>query len=251
MRRDPIVPFLLAGVLLWGVHWAADRDVVHVSPELLGALAQDWEAANGTAPDPADLMVAAEAWLTDELRYREGLALGLDGGDPVVRRRVIQKVQALEAGLNPVEEPSVDALQAWLDAHADRYPVVQHVRFTHVFGRDDATVAERLAAGAEPGSVGVAFPHRYTGLVELDRAERELGSAVADALRQAPLGTWTAVQAAGWHAVRVDERPAPAPPTVAALRDVLTRDWRAEAERARDARAAAARRARVEVVWPR
>ncbi|MFT4623417.1 MAG: peptidyl-prolyl cis-trans isomerase C [Myxococcota bacterium] len=252
MRRavDPLVPFILLGALLWAAQGWLDREAVHVSPELLSALASDWERANGHAPDAAQLMAAADAWLADELRYREGLAIGLDAGDPVVRRRIIQKVQALEAGLDPVAEPSEGELAAWLAAHPERYPAVQTARFTHVFARDDAGLLEALTAGAAPEGLGGPYPHTYDGPVDLERVSRELGDAVAEALRGAPVGQWVQVESGGLHLLRVEARPEPRPPSVERLRAALTRDWAADQAKARDARAVASRRARVEVVWP-
>ena len=250
LLAEPLVPFLVCGVLLWGVSQSRHQDRLHVSPELLGALARDWESAHGSAPDAAQLMATADAWIADELRYREGIALGLDRGDPVVRRRVIQKVQALDAGLEPIPEPSETELRSWLEAHPERYPPRTSVTFEHVYGREDADLAARLTAGASAAEVGAAFPHQFEGPIPLERVERELGPRVAEALAAAPLGEWIAVEAGGWHALRLTARPSPRAPTVDDLRAALSRDWTDARAAERDARADAARREQVEIVWP-
>ena len=42
-----------------------------------------------------ELRAAVDAYVRDEMLYREGLALGLDRDDPVVRNRIRQKADLL------------------------------------------------------------------------------------------------------------------------------------------------------------
>ena len=46
-------------------------------------------------PTPAELKGLVDTYISDEVRYREGLALGLDKDDPVMRRRVLQKLDVI------------------------------------------------------------------------------------------------------------------------------------------------------------
>ena len=48
--------------------------------------------------------------------------MGLDRDDPVVRRRIAQKVEFIVDGATPAA-PTAEELQSWLDAHADKYAI--------------------------------------------------------------------------------------------------------------------------------
>ena len=70
LLREPTLHFALLGAGIF-----AASAVLHPSPDI--------------RPDPdAD----------HEALYREAIALGLDRGDPIVRRRLVQKMRLREAG---------------------------------------------------------------------------------------------------------------------------------------------------------
>jgi hypothetical protein len=95
--------------------------------------------------------------------YREGLALGLDRDDPVVRNRVVQKFEILSGDALSVE-PRDAELQAYLDAHRGEFDIPARLSFEQVYFDPSkhvaslATVTERarraLAAGASAEAVG-------------------------------------------------------------------------------------------------
>src|SRR5690606_34234798 len=98
-----------------------------------------------------------------ELLYREGLALGLDRDDPVVRQRVIQKMEFVGTNLELPQEPDEATLRAFMAEHAERYAgpprydVVLVTLPTQPGETDDArarAVLEQLRAGAHPKGVG-------------------------------------------------------------------------------------------------
>ena len=56
----------------------------------------------------------------EEVLYREGLALGLDRDNPIIRRRVAQKLEFVTEGPDAVE-PDDEQLQAYLDSHRELF----------------------------------------------------------------------------------------------------------------------------------
>src|SRR5262249_4884420 len=142
-------------------------------------------------------------YIDNEVLYREALELGLDRGDIIVRRRLVQKMEFLTEGLDPVPEPTDTELQAYLDAHAEHYLQPDRVTLTHVFASNDrhgaatATLAEQwgeqLRAGADPATLGDPFlrGRELAAVSERDLAGI-LGNAFAAHVMQLPVGTWSA-----------------------------------------------------------
>ena len=81
-----------------------------------------FERAWRRPPTAQELQGLIDGWVREEIFYREGMALGLDRNDPIVRRRIGQKVEFIVDGMTPAS-PSNEELQAWLDAHPERYAI--------------------------------------------------------------------------------------------------------------------------------
>ena len=90
--REPLLHFLLLGALLFVLHRAwqglqpSDRLIV-ITPALHADLERELAVELGRAPDAAELAAALETWKSEEVLFREGVRLGLDDDDPLVRRR--------------------------------------------------------------------------------------------------------------------------------------------------------------------
>ncbi len=238
MLKEPLLHFALLGLglfLLWGVLRADDRVLV-VPAATVERLRADAARRLGHDPERAELDAAVDQHIADELLYREGLALGLDRADPVVRQRVIQKMRFLHEDLRAVPEPGEEELAAFA---GERLNVPAQVAFEHVHYRGDGRSAAeldalveaargRLAAGEDPASVGEAFAlgRAFTGRA-LPIVERDLGPDFAQAAADAPLGVWTRADTPyGAHLLRVTERSEPRSASPDELRAGATEEWK-------------------------
>jgi hypothetical protein len=219
--REPLVHFLLLGGLLFGVYgWVnrsgfAGKDEVVVTRAQVAGLVTQFERVWQRAPTAEEQRSLIDAWVRDEVFYREALAMGLDRGDPIVRRRMSQKVQFIVDSGTPAAPAEAD-LQAWLDAHADRYRrepeyVLQQVYFDpskHRERTEELLVAagRALAAGAAVSGDPTMLPARLEG--NASDVARNFGDDFASALRALPVGTWHGPirSAYGLHFVFLDSR---------------------------------------------
>lgn len=240
---------------------ASDPQRVVVGDDVRRALSREYTLRFGQAPDATREQALVDAWVRDEVLVREALRLGLDRGDPIVRRRLAQKMELVLESETPVPTPSDDDLTTFLAAHRDAYRLPSRTSFTHVFfaheRRRDAARADAqtvLASGTVDPSRGDAFP---LGPMLDHRADSDLAAAFGpefvQSMARAPLGTWFGPVSSrlGEHLVLVRDREAGRDSTVAEVRPSLLASYAAEARIAAVQRATDRLVARYHVVRSR
>ncbi|MBK7947640.1 MAG: peptidyl-prolyl cis-trans isomerase [Deltaproteobacteria bacterium] len=203
---------------------------------------------------------------TDEALYARAVELGMERSDTVVRRRLIDRIQAVVRARVRGEPVDEAALQAYFEANGERWREPVLLDLTHVYlsrdrrgERADADAAalraklERESIAPE-AAVALGDPflggHTLRGASPVRIASR-LGPGFADALKEAEAGRWLGpVESAfGPHLVWIERRVESRIPPFVAIRERVLDDWLEE--RTREAlRAEATRlRAGVEVRW--
>ena len=98
--REPLLHFLLIGLLLFLLYGKVappsdDGNRITVTQAGIAALASQFQATWSRPPTPAELQGLVDSHVRDEILFREGAALGLLEDDPVIKRRVRQKLEVL------------------------------------------------------------------------------------------------------------------------------------------------------------
>ncbi len=240
--REPLVHFALLGVLLFALHAhfappAPGRQIL-VDEAVRQGLRQDHLRRTGALPTAEEESALIERWIDTEVLTREALALGLDRGDAVVRRRLVQKMEFVAESLAPTEEPDDATLERFVADHPERYASPPRVALTHVFvaserhGPEAAAIAtqlgERLRTGADPSGLGDPFARgREIG----PATERELagvfGPAFASRAMTLPVGHWSGPlrSSYGQHLVRVRSSTPGEPARLGEAREQVRLDW--------------------------
>ena len=238
---EPLVHFLLAGAALFGLYGlVADgrgerRERIVVGEAQVALLARSFEATWMRPPTDSELRGLVDAYVTEEVLYREALALGLDRDDLVVRRRMRQKMEFLNDDLAELE-PSDEELEGFLAEHPERFRRAPRLSFAQVFLGPEREPAEprvpallaRLRAGEGPDGLGDAtwLPAAMDDATPSQVADR-FGADFAEALAGAPEGAWTGPldSAFGLHLVRVSEHRAGRAPALEEVRGEVEREW--------------------------
>lgn len=243
--REPLLHFLLIGALLFALsEWRGRTGTqrIVVTPGQVQTLVAGFQRTWQRPPDERELKSLLDELVREEIATREAIAMGLDRDDAVVRRRLRQKFEFLveEEGASA---PSDAVLQAWLDAHAERYRGEPRLTFRQVAlvakpGRvleDDAKrlVAQLARAGPEARIDKLGDALMLPAEVErmpLFEVGRVFGSAFAQGLAAAPNGAWSGPVRSGYglHAVLVREIETPRAPTLAEARVQVERDYVAD-----------------------
>jgi hypothetical protein len=171
----------------------------------------------------------------EEIFYREGIALGLDRDDPVVRRRIGQKLEfILDSATSPA--PTDAELQAWLDAHPRDYQIEPTYSLRQVYF-DPARHGDRLdahiAAARRALESGEAFTADTTMLpMIMERATasevaRVFGNEFGERLKGMTVGGWQGpvTSTFGLHLVELTGHDAGRAASLAEVRDRVERDW--------------------------
>ncbi|MFB0989481.1 MAG: peptidylprolyl isomerase [Porticoccaceae bacterium] len=89
-------------------------------------------------------------YVRGEVLYREALALDLDRNDPIIRRRLMQKMDYLAQGFYDEIEPlTEDDLTAFYEANREDYRKPASATFTHVFVSSEKRGSEESKVQAE------------------------------------------------------------------------------------------------------
>lgn len=243
LLREPLAHFLAIGLLLFfvfkfvGGDRSADGREIVVSEGVVAGLVQQFSGVWQRPPTPKELQGLIDSWIREEVLYREGMQLGLDREDPVIRRRVRQKVDVLAEESQPSSAPTETELSAWLDTHPDRYalpPVlsfeqamIDPTRHPDDLERATGELQRRLQRGADPADVSDSrlLPARITESAE-DLVARDFGEEFIVALRDVPAGSWQGPVRSGFglHFVKITKRIPGRAPTLEEVRADVARD---------------------------
>jgi hypothetical protein len=252
VRREPLLHFLLLGLALlaaerWVGSTAGPREIV-VSEDLRNGLRADHLRRTGQWPTLEEEEALIARHVDDEVLYREALALGLDRGDVIVRRRLVQKMEFLVEEEEALAEPADRDLESFLTARSESYREPERVSLRHVFVASDrhgdeaarlaGEIRDSLIAGGDPNGLGDPF---LRGREFTLRSRAELaavfGPAFAAEAMRLPAGSWSAPirSSYGLHLVRLTDRRPARLPGLDEIREAVRRDWleqqRAEANR--------------------
>lgn len=248
LLREPLLWFLLLGAGLFAANVMVSRGEaasssggkVIVTRGQIESLVAVFERTWQRAPTSEERNQLVEAFVRDEVFYREGVALGLDRDDALIRRRIRQKVELLAEEMQE-RAPSDAELQAYLDTHRSRFMREPRLSFRQVYLNPaqtdrnldheavgllkqlrrlgDSDAAERL------GDSTMLAPHLQA--VPLSDVARDFGDNFAAALATTPTGQWQGPvpSAYGLHLVFISARTEAQIPALIDVRSTLEREW--------------------------
>src|SRR6187551_3596184 len=135
---EPMLHFLLIGIALFGVYrWVSPGDSggrrIVITQGVVDDLVTQHVAARGREPSTIELNHLLESHVRDEILYREGVRLGLERDDIVVKRRVRQKIEMIAEEDVSTGTPTDADLSAYLTANQARFVQPAILSFEQVF----------------------------------------------------------------------------------------------------------------------
>src|SRR5271168_1886666 len=143
--REPLLHFIVLGLLLF----AANSYITHgrtvaeppkqidITIDDLRQMAIYFQSQWGRPPTPEEFNGLVESKVKEEILYREGLLMGLDKDDTIVKRRVAQKMQFLTQDAASSHSPTPAMLRGWYEKHTDQFAFPNRVSFRHLYFSPD------------------------------------------------------------------------------------------------------------------
>ncbi len=227
--REPLLHFLLIGIVVFGLYayMHRGRGGVESSHQIVLSLDEltqmdsyfvsQWHRQ----PTPAEFQAMVEDKVREEILYREGLAMGLDKDDTIIKRRMAQKMQFLAEDVATAHEPSPAELKAWFEKNSSKFALPGRYSFRHLYFSPDKRGASAQANAADAltkisgqpedsklaASLGDPFMFQdYYGDRTSEALAKEFGPQFAVALETVKPGSWQGPieSGYGWHLVFVD-----------------------------------------------
>ena len=255
LMREPLVHFLLMGAAIFAAYSLMAKGSSGEPRKIVvtqGQLASMREAYIRTWQRPP----TREEWeglirdrVREDVYVREALALGLDKDDTIIRRRLRQKMEFVSDDIAAQTQPTDDALNAYLQAHPDKFRVEQQFTFRQLYlnpgkhgehlARDTAQLLAKLnQAGGDTGFAAVGDPfmldNNFTA-VPASEVTKQFGDTFTAKLGEISPGQWQGPVESGYgvHLVFVEERKEGRMPELAEVREQVVREW-ADARRRED-----------------
>jgi peptidyl-prolyl cis-trans isomerase C len=250
--REPLAHFLLIGLALFAAYGAAQNPGrtesskrIELTQDDLRQLLVAFTAQWRRPPTPQEVASLVNGKFTEEILYREALALGLDKGDTTVKRRMAQKMEFLAEDVSALREPKSEELRAWFARNSGRFATPSRATFRHLYfssdrrrerARDDAVRALGKLVGQPADSKAAAVLadpfmfQDYYGDRSPQQVAKEFGPSFATALFELKAGSWQGPieSGYGWHLVWVDSITPGRVPAFEELEPDVKTQWIAE-----------------------
>ncbi len=228
--KEPLFHFLIIGAVIFVLFsivnteedFVSDSKILVTSADI-ARLSNNWSKKWNRTPTGTELQGLVESHIREEVYYREALALGLDRGDTILRRRLMQKMEFLSNDLAELNTPDETALNEYFLAHLDRYELPPRVSFTHIYFSTDkrgskvVEDAKNVLSGlnAPSGNISKAPEKGDSFMLQYDfnqetpfEVERLFGKDFTGELFTLQANTWHGPIESGYglHLVRISEK---------------------------------------------
>ncbi|MDH3332072.1 MAG: peptidylprolyl isomerase [Desulfobacterales bacterium] len=242
--KEPLLHFLVIGVVIFAVFSIANKEEaavggnkIVVSSAETERLSDAWSKRMNRPPTEIELQGLIEAFIKEEVYYREALALGLDQDDTIIRRRLMQKMEFLSNDLAELDQPDESALNKYFLENQEKYRLPAQISFTHIYFsidkrgaralEDSKRVLTELDVPRAPER-GDSFMMEYDFVKETpSEVARSFGSGFAEQLFTLETNTWQGPVASGYgfHLVRISEKIDARMPELASVIDKVRTDF--------------------------
>ena len=223
--REPLLHFLLIGLALFMAYSLiapkapqTSSNRIQLTQEDLNQLQISWAAQWQRPPTPDEMRGLIDEKIRQEILFREAMALGLDQGDEIVKRRMAQKMEFLAEDVSTVSAPTPADLKAWFDANSARFTLPGLITFRHLYfspdvrgqkaQNDAARTLEKLSSDSAATAVSAdrfMFQNYYADNSP-EQVAKVFGTQFAESIFKLKTVVWQGPveSGLGWHLVRIE-----------------------------------------------
>ena len=247
--KEPLLQFLIIGAAIYGAYtlFASPEDdyrdnTIRVDANRINVMISEWEARWNRSPTRQEMEGLIQAYIKEDVLYRQAVAMGLNEDDPITRRRMAQKLEFLTSDLASFQQPAEGELKQFFEENLDSYRDPDLISFTQIFinpdTRGDATlvyakqILEQVKAAGKPTEETSGLGDRlmlqnyFAAATELD-IRRQLGSGFAEQVMKLEPGQWHGPVLSGYgvHLVYIHDFQEAAAPVLENVQNRVREDW--------------------------
>ena len=249
---EPLIQFLIIGACIYGAYallGTPQEDFrgtrVHVDSARINAFIEEWESRWNRPPTRDELEGLIQAYIKEDVLFRQAVAMGLNEDDPITRRRMAQKLEFLTSDLAMMVQPVEGELEKYFNDNSETYRAPDRMTFSQVFFdpdtrgnktlEDAAEALVALQAAGEPGEESMQMGDGLmlqSDFVSMTRAEvaRQMGSIFVEAVVQLEPGSWHGPVLSGYgvHLVYLYSYEKPPPAVFEEVEAAVLENWQFE-----------------------
>jgi hypothetical protein len=257
--REPLLHFLIIGAAIF-LYYGLTREQAYESPASIDVdrvqiaqLASNFKRTWLRPPTENELNALTENHVREEVFYRSALTMGLDQNDPIVRRRMLTKLEFLLEDLSVVDTSDED-LQEYMQQNSELFRTEPRLSFQQVYlnadkrqdpASDAEALLEDLRAGTPPESLGdhSMLASKYE-MARQSEIAYSFGERFAEEIAALEPDGWVGpfYSPYGVHLLKVSAREDARLPALEEVRAIVEREY--QAQRAKEQKALAYQRLR-------
>jgi hypothetical protein len=241
--KEPLLHFMLIGAALFvgfdlvnrSESGAAAKRIV-VSSGRVEQLSRIFGRTWQRPPTAQELKGLIDDFVLEEAYYREGIAMGIDQDDTMIRRRLRQKLEFLTEDAATLTEPSEEELAVYFADHEDQFRMEPTYTFRQIYFNpehhgDEALAfiseqAGKLRAGQNVDGDQTLLPPSYED-VPRRQVNSAFGSGFAENLDELRPHEWSEpiLSGLGVHLVQLESRTPGYLPELPEILPQVKREW--------------------------
>ncbi|GLP96397.1 peptidyl-prolyl cis-trans isomerase [Paraferrimonas sedimenticola] len=238
LLKEPLFHFLLIGALIFladSMLASERKELILVDQSSIDYLVKQQEKLSLRSYSDEEIDQLIEAYIEDEILYREAYKRGLNQGDTRMRRNMILKLRGLMVA--EIDAPSEAQLKDFYQNNLERYTAPEQFQVDHLYLSDEnhssKDLLEKLNQGADFRALSESYLKTY-GQSSIDVPRSELaslfGEQAARFIVETDSSEWMGPFASsnGVHFVRRTGYTPPQVATIDQVIDYLPMDWQSE-----------------------
>ena len=214
--------FILGGLLFVAYSWlnpeSEERnDLIVIDQAQIKYLSELQAKRLNRTPTADEIKGLIDDYVITEIYYREGVKLGLDKNDHMIKKRVRNKIEMISNDVVSLLDINDTLLEQYLEAHADKFAIEAEYSFDQIYvnpqnyGSDLKKylreVKKALDTTGEAQTDSLMLPRHYQR-AGTSRIDAEFGKDFSKHLTNLTLGEWSGPFQSGYgqHFIKLTEK---------------------------------------------
>ena len=233
--REPLLHFLFIAALIFAfnalrgpAYDLGDREIV-ITEQQTQRLYNYWQESWKRPPTPSELDGLIRDSIKEEIYVREARRLGLDDNDPIIRKRLRNKMEFAANAQAENSSPTDADLQKWIGDNPVRYSADPLYSFEQRYFENEEAAKSALKSENLQGNIS-SLPKQVTATTGANISKtfgRQFTQALQQLAKNDLSSDWHGPIASGlgFHLVKISNIEATDTPSLNSIRQQVENDW--------------------------